>query len=236
MIAFAVMCLAVAAGAAIQSTIGFGFALVAVPVLALVEPGSVPVAVLVLSLPMTIGMAVHERAHADRSGFAWLIAGRVIGTAVGVWVLSEVSSDGFSLVIGIALVLAVAGSVWGVDVEPTPVTNLTAGTLSGAMGTTSAIGGPALAVLYQRRPGPELRSTLAGVFVVGSLISLVALLAAGEVHAPELILALQLAPALVAGLLLGSLATRRLDGPWLRPAVLVFAAVAGLVIAVRGMV
>jgi uncharacterized membrane protein YfcA len=234
-IAFVVMSLAVAAGAAIQGTIGFGFALVAVPVLALLEPGSVPVAVLVLSLPMTIGMAARERAHADRSGFGWLIGGRVIGTLAGVWVLREVSPDGFSIVIGIALVLAVAGSVWGVEVEPTPVANLTAGTLSGAMGTTSAIGGPALAVLYQRRPGPELRSTLAAVFVVGSLISLGALVAAGQVHTQELILATQLAPALLAGLALGSLATRRLDGPWLRPAVLAFAGAAGVLIAVRGL-
>ena len=155
MIAFVVMSVAVAAGAAIQGTIGFGFALVAVPVLALVEPGSVPVAVLVLSLPMTIGMAARERAHADRSGFGWLIAGRVVGTLAGVWVLSEVSPDGLSIVIGIALVVAVVGSIRGVEVRPTPVANLTAGTLSGAMGTTSAIGGPALAVLYQRRPGPS---------------------------------------------------------------------------------
>ena len=41
-------------------------------------------------------------------------------------------------------------------------------------------------------------------------------------------------PALVAGLALGSLATRRIDGPWLRPAVLAFAALAGVVIALRG--
>lgn len=235
MIAFVAMSLAVAAGAAIQGAIGFGFALVAVPVLALVRPGSVPVAVLVLSLPMTIGMATRERVHADRTGFGWLVLGRLAGTAVGVVILAAVSADGLSVVVGLALLVAVAGSFGGVRVEPTPVVNVAAGAISGAMGTTSAIGGPALAVLYQRRPGPELRSTLAAVFVVGSMISLGALVAAGEVHLPELILAVQLLPALLAGLLAGGSLTRHLDGPWLRPSVLAFAAAAGVLITIRGL-
>lgn len=236
MIAFAVMSLAVASGAAIQGAIGFGFALVAVPVLALLEPGSVPVAVLVLALPMTIGMAARERAHADRAGFGWLIAGRVVGTAIGVAILTSISAEGLSVVVGIALLVAVAGSIRGIRVEPSRASNLAIGAISGAMGTTSAIGGPALAVLYQRRPGPELRSTLAAVFVIGSLISLGALLAAGEVHLEEFVLALQLLPALLLGLVVGSAVTRRLDGPWLRPAVLAFAAAAGVVITFRGLV
>jgi len=235
MIAFVVMSLAVAAGAAIQGAIGFGFALVVVPVLALLRPGSVPVAVLVLSLPMTVGMAARERVHADRTGFGWLVLGRLAGTAAGVVILAAVSTNGLSVVVGLALLVAVAGSLGGVRVEPTPVTNVAAGAISGAMGTTSAIGGPALAVLYQRRPGPELRSTLAAVFVVGSMISLGALVAAGEVHLPELILAIQLVPALLAGLLAGGSLTRHLDGPWLRPSVLAFAAAAGALITVRGL-
>ena len=136
---------------------------------------------------------------------------------------------------GFALLIAVAGSFGGIRVDPTPATNVAVGAVSGAMGTTSAIGGPALAVLYQRRPGPQLRSTLAAVFVVGSLISLGALLMAGEVRLEQLVLALQLSPALILGLVAGSVVARRLDGPLLRPAVLAFAAVAGLVIVVRGM-
>jgi uncharacterized membrane protein YfcA len=235
-IGFVAMALAVATGAAIQGAIGFGFALVAVPVLALVEPGSVPVTVLALSLPMTVGMAVRERAHADRSGFGWLIVGRVVGTAVGIAILASVSPDGVSVVIGVALLLAVAWSLRGAEVVPTPISSVAVGAVSGAMGTTSAIGGPALAVLYQRRPGPELRSTLAAVFVVGSLISLAALIAAGEVHVGELVLAAALLPALVGGLVLGGIVSRRLDGPWLRPAVLAFAAAAGALIVGRGLV
>jgi uncharacterized membrane protein YfcA len=233
--AFLAMSAAVAAGAAIQGAVGFGFALVAVPVLALLEPGSVPVTILVLALPMTIGMAARERAHADRSGFLWLIAGRIVGAAIGVAVLRAVSGDGFAVVVGLGLVAAVVASASGIRVEPTTASRVAVGTISGAMGTVTAIGGPALAVLYQRRPGPELRSTLAAVFVVGSLISLGALIAADEVHVPDLILAAQLLPALAVGLVTGGALSRRLDGPWLRPAVLSFAGAAGLAIAIGGL-
>ena len=71
---------------------------------------------------------------------------------------------------------------------------------------------------------------------MGSLISLGALVAAGQVHRDELVLALLLHPALAGGSVLGVVAARRIDGPWLRPGVLAFAAVAGVAIAIRGLV
>ncbi len=62
MIAFAVMAAAVIVGASVQRTIGFGFALVVVPALELLRPGSVPVTVLCLAFPMNVGLYFLERA------------------------------------------------------------------------------------------------------------------------------------------------------------------------------
>ena len=133
------------------------------------------------------------------------------------------------------IVLAAVLSAVGFPIDPSPVRNFGAGVVSGVMGTTSSIGGPALAVVYQRRPGPELRSTLALSFVVGLLMSIGALLVAGRVHRWNIGLALGLIPALLSGLLVGGGVSKRLDQRWLRPAVLAFAAVAGVVIVIRGL-
>ena len=236
MIAFAAMAAAVAVGAAVQRTIGFGFALIAVPALELLRPGSVPVTVLCLAFPMTVGMAIGERAHVDGRGFGWILAGRLGGTAAGLAILTTLPSDALSAALGGLIVLAVVLTIAGLDVEPTPPVAAGAGFLSGVMGTASAIGGPALAVVYQRRPGPELRSTLAALFVVGSVVSFAALLAVGQVDGADVMLAVQLVPALLAGLAIGPAVARRLDAGWLRPAVLAFAAIGGIVIVVRGMV
>jgi uncharacterized membrane protein YfcA len=90
-------------------------------------------------------------------------------------------------------------------------------------------------VVYQRRSGPELRSTLALSFVVGLLLSLAALGVAGEVHTWQGVLALWLVPAMVAGLVLSRVLAARLERRWLRPAVLTFAAVAGMAAIVDGL-
>ena len=56
----AVLAVAVAAGAVIQGSIGFGYALVAVPAMVLLLPWAVPVTPLFLALPMTLLMSVRN--------------------------------------------------------------------------------------------------------------------------------------------------------------------------------
>ena len=104
------------------------------------------------------------------------------------------------------------------------------GHTSGVVGTVAALGGTPLALVYQDRSGAELRSTLAISFVVGIAMSLVGLGLAGQVEGRQVILALHLLPCMLVGLWV----VERLDERWLRPAVLTFAAAAGLVIILLG--
>jgi hypothetical protein len=233
-IALVGLLVASAVGGVIQGAIGFGFALVAVPTIALVEPDAIPVTVMLMAVPMTIVMALRERAHIDVGGFATIMVGRVVGIAGGVLLLELVPESGLTVLVGVMILLGVALSVGGLDIEPQRWVNVGAGVLSGVMGTTSAIGGPALAVVYQRRPGPELRSTLALSYLAGIVIAVGALAAVGRVEGWHVWLALELVPALLLGLWLSFRLASVLDRGWLRPAVLAFAAVSGVVIVVRG--
>jgi uncharacterized membrane protein YfcA len=231
----AALLLASAAGGAIQGVIGFGFALVAVPALALMEPHAVPVTVMLMALPMTVVMALRERHHIDGRGFAAIMVGRVLGIAGGVALLSVVRAGSLSVLVGVMILLGVVLSVLGLDIVPTPWVNVGAGVLSGVMGTTSAIGGPALAVVYQRRPGPELRSTLALSYLAGIVLAIGALAAIGKVHRWHVVLAIELVPGLLAGLWLSFRLAKALDHRWLRQTVLSLAAISGAVIIVRGL-
>ncbi len=226
--------LAAAGGGAVQGSIGFGFALVVVPALALVHPEAVPATVFFLVAPLTIYMAVRERSHIDRRGFLSIVTGRVFGTALGATLLVAVPASSISVLLGVMIVVAVALSLVGLDIAPTPPVAFGAGFLSGVTGTTSAVGGPALAVVYQRRPGPELRSTLALAFMVGLVMSLVAVGAVGRVHMWHGVLALEMLPGLLLGLWASRHVARALDRGWLRPILLAFAGAAGLYIVIRG--
>ena len=68
----AIISLAVVIGAVIQGSIGFGYALVAVPAMVLLLPWAVPVTPLFLALPMTLLMSAREWRSIDLSGF-WCI-------------------------------------------------------------------------------------------------------------------------------------------------------------------
>jgi len=224
-------------GTVVQGTLGFGLALVVVPVAAVVAPEALPAAVIVLVLPLSFWLAFRERRSVDLSGLLYLIGGRLVGTVLGVALLVAVPTAYLSVLFGgLVVVAAIASAVSGPNLAVNRATQSAGGVASGIMGTAAGIGGPPLVLVYQCRSGAEIRGTLAVVFSVGGVISLLALVPAGRVAAEHLILALVLLPALVLGLLVAARLTKAVARtPWLRPAVLLFAALSGVVAALQAL-
>lgn len=230
----AVLAVAVAAGAVIQGSIGFGYALVAVPAMVLLLPWAVPVTPLFLALPMTLLMSAREWRSIDLGGFALITGGRLLGTVAGVSLLVLAPKGYLSVLTGLLILAAALGSFLAPTVRVTDGTRFAGGVASGVVGTVAALGGTPLALVYQNRSGAELRSTLAISFVVGTAMSLVGLALAGEVEGRHVVLALELLPGMLIGLMISRWVVERLDERWLRPAVLTFAAGAGVVIVLLG--
>jgi uncharacterized protein len=230
----AVALAAVMAGAFVQGSVGFGVNILAAPVLALLEPDALPATLILVALPLAFGMLVREHSAIDWDGLRWLVLGRLPGTAVGALVVATLPADTLAAVIGLLVVLAVAMSALAPPLPVTRTSALAVGATSGAMGTASSIGGPPPALLYQHHPGPVLRSTTAALFVVGTILSALALAVAGEATTDQLRLAVELTPAVAGGLLLSRLLSPHIDAGWLRPAVLVVAGVAGTATFLRG--
>jgi uncharacterized membrane protein YfcA len=229
-----ILSFAVAIGAVIQGSIGFGYALVGVPALVLLLPWSVPVTPLLLALPMTVLMSATEWHSIDFGGFFLITAGRLLGTIAGVALLVFVPGGSLSTLIGLLVLAAALASFLKPSFEIGNSTRLTGGIASGVVSTVAALGGTPLALIYQDRSGAELRSTLSISFVVGIAMSLVGLGLAGKVEWRHFVLALELLPGLLVGLLASRWVVKRLDERWLRPAVLTFAAVAGVAIILLG--
>ena len=226
---------AAAAGAVVQGTIGFGYALVVVPTLLLVAPATIPATPLVVALPMVVVLAVKDREHLDVAGFTRLTAGRIPGTALGAWILTVVGTRVIGGAAGTLLMLAVAASVVRGVTRTSHRLEVAAGFFSGVAGTVGAVGGPYLGLAYADRPGPVLRATVSAAFAVGVVISLVAIAAAGSLGGPAARLGVAMIPATFAGLWVGRRLAGRLDGRWLRPAVNGFAGAAGLFALLRAL-
>ena len=116
-VGFLAIFLAVFVGALVQGAIGFGLNLVAVPVIAVYQPAVLPAAPIIFALPMTLGSALRERAHIDSSAVFWTTMGRLPGVVLGAWVVSILTPEALSLVIGGIVVLAVLMSVASIRIS-----------------------------------------------------------------------------------------------------------------------
>ena len=158
----------------------------------------------------------------------YLLSGRFVVTFGGVGLLWVVLEESLSVLFGILILVAVIASVVSPEIPLRNRTRVAQGVASGIMGTAAGIGGPPLALIYQSHSGPQVRATLAVAFSLGTAISLLVLAIAGRVGTEQLLLALELLPALLVGLWGARLVVGRLTGDWLRPAILPFAAVSEL--------
>ena len=233
---FLIASLIVAIGSALQSSVGFGFALMSAPILAFVEPRLVPGPLILAVTLLLVLTAVRERQSMDLTGIGWVLFGRVPGTVLAIVALDAMSQQGITIGLGVLVLLAVAISLLRVKLPRTPPLLMAAGLVSGLMGTSSGLGGPAVAVLYQHEPGDRVRSTLAGYFLIGAVMSLLALAYAGRMGRAEATLSVGLLPGIVVGFLSSKRSSAWLDRGHTRTAVLVVAAMAGIASIARGFV
>jgi uncharacterized membrane protein YfcA len=225
--------LVVAFAGFVQGSTGVGFALIVAPILGLVAPAMLPVAVLVLMLPLNVYVAWRERTALDLRNGAWITAGRFAGTFGGLWVLVMLSASHLNLLIGVSTIAAAAATLAMPSFKPSRSVYVAAGLVTGVTETATGIGGPPLALVYQHHPVAVMRSTIALCFLVGEVISLGFLWHAGRVGAPQLVDATLLLPALALGALLSQLIHHRIDGRMLRAFVMVFSIVSGVVLIAR---
>ncbi|WP_320777843.1 sulfite exporter TauE/SafE family protein [Streptomyces sp. CRN 30] len=230
---FVLLSLTVVVGALLQVSVGFGLGMIAAPVFSLVDPALAPTVVLMLATGVTALVLVREGGRADLRGCGWALLGRVPGVAAGALLVAVLPARYLALLIAGVVLVGVAASVAGFVPRQRRSAVLLAGMASGVMGTATSIGGPPMAMVWQRLSGPELRATMSAFFLVGSLMSLAALTAAGTVGAHTLRHSALLAPAAVAGVLLARPLTRRLDVRRTRTAATALAVAGASVLVVR---
>ncbi|MFG3320333.1 sulfite exporter TauE/SafE family protein [Streptomyces sp. NPDC048171] len=208
---FVLLSVTVGLGALLQVSIGFGLGMIAAPVFSLVDPALAPTSVLLLATGVTAAVLVRERGRADLRGCGWALAGRLPGVLAGALLVVALPARHLALLVAAVVLAGVTVSVAGYVPRQRRSSVVLAGMASGLMGTATSIGGPPMAMVWQRLGGPELRATMSAFFLAGSLMSLAALTAADAVGAHALRGTALLTPAAVAGVLLAGPLTRRLN-------------------------
>ncbi len=200
----------------IRTALGFGEALVAVPLLALRIPidVAVPLATLV---SITVAAAVLLRDwHRVHLGSAWrLVAATFCGIPLGVWLLTGVPEPIVKAILGIVII---AFSGWCLAARRPPElqgdrTAWAFGFAAGVLGGAYGMNGPPLAVYgtLRRWTAERFRATLQGYFLPASIAGMVGYTVKGLWVPAVTGYYLFSLPVVVAAVLVGRRATRRLD-------------------------
>jgi uncharacterized protein len=227
--------LVVMVSAWVQASVGFGYALLSAPLLALITPTLVPGPIMLSSMLLSAAAAWRERASVDRAGVTWSLLGRIPGAVLAGAVLVSLTPSTLDVVFAGSVLLGVLMSVAGVRLSITTPSLLSVGFVSGIMATLSSIGGPPMAMLYQHEAGPKLRSTLNSYFALGGVVTLPVLAWAGRFGPRELVAGALLLPACGVGFWLAQHTRAFLDAGRTRSAVLTLATVSALGVALKAL-
>lgn len=229
----------VAAAALLAGTSGFGFGLVATPML-LLTGFSLPFVVtvnLLVSVATRLSVAWRLRRSIDRRRVVLLVGAAVPGLWVGSRTLGAVDEHALKLAVGVVIALAAAGLALAGRRPPRPrIRGLTvvAGFSGGLLGTTTSLIGipPALLLARRRIPARKFFADMSVYFIATAAIGLAILAGEGEFSAGGARAFLWWLPGVLVANVVGTSLGLRLPGSLFRWLTLGLAFVAGIVTAV----
>ncbi|MEU4567226.1 sulfite exporter TauE/SafE family protein [Micromonospora sp. NPDC023956] len=211
-------------GAFAQSVSGFGFALVAVPLLATaIDPRTAVVVAALTNIGLTVVAAARDRHHVRWRVTGALTAAALLGVPVGLLVLVTFPERLLSALIAV-VVLGSVVLVWsGARLHTGAVGIGAVGVLVGVLTAATGTNGPPLvAAFHSLGYDPRtFRATLAAVFSGAGLIGVAGFALAGRIDAGVLRLTLTTLPAVPLGWWWGNLVFDRLPPLVFRRIVLV---------------
>lgn len=203
----------------IRSALGFGEALVAVPLLALRLPVEVaaPLAVLV-SITIAAIIIAQDWRHIHVRSTVWLVLPTFFGIPLGLWLLIHGNQELVKAILGLLLIAFSAYCLWGqsrVELKSDNCVWLVGcGFLAGVLGGAYGMNGPPLAIYgSMRRWSPQhFRATLQGYFLPASVVGMTGYWLYGLWVRDVTYYFLLSLPAILAAIILGRVMNRRLNG------------------------
>jgi len=213
LVGFVVLVVLVASTA--QTLVGFGFALIAVPLFVAVLDVRDAVAVTaLLALPNSALVARHAWRHVPWRTVSWIFAGSLAGMPVGLAVLLFAPEDALRLAVGASTIVMTVALASGLEFGNGGLgSELGVGLVSGVLNTSTSMNGPPVVLYLQGigHPPQSFRGGLSVFFVATGVISLAAFAATGIVSWLAVGLAVAAAPGVVAGSFAGHALLKRVE-------------------------
>ncbi|PIW59948.1 sulfite exporter TauE/SafE family protein [Shewanella sp. CG12_big_fil_rev_8_21_14_0_65_47_15] len=220
-------------GALTQSLIGFGLAVVASPLLYIVDPDLVPGPVIAMGFSISLLTLIRERGHLEFNGLQYALLGRVPGGFIGASLLLFAPQPILGLSIAAIVAVAVILSLYKFSLPVNKKTLFGAGVISGIFGNIAAIGGPPMAILLSGKDVSQFRAALSAFFIFSSTIAIVILAVTGLLEIKHVWLSLLLLPSVLLGYLVAGKLVGRVDKHKTKIATLLLCVISALVLTIK---
>ena len=194
-----------------QGLIGFGSAIIAAPLLYIIDPTLVPIPITILGFFITLLMLYREGTSFSFNGTQYALWGRIPGGIIGVYLLIAAPSSILGIAISLIVFIAVVLSVFNFSVAVNKVNLFIAGMLSGLFGQVAAIGGPPMAIILAGKEPKEFRSTLSFYFLFSTILSLIIFFFSGLLTVEHFLVSLYLLPSVILGNLCSNLLLHKIN-------------------------
>ena len=206
----------IALASVLRGVTGFGFSVVATPLLALVLPPSVAVPVSVLlQIPAGLPIFITDWADTDFRIACIMFAASLPALIPGFYILAHASADVMRLIVGLTVVVSTIFLTSGVKLNRAPRTSelLAAGAVSGLMQGAVAMSGPPVVVLFLASSWTiaRCRATLSFFFLLLAVATLIVSFLGELLTRDAGIIAIVGLPGLLIGQVLGSHIFTRID-------------------------
>lgn len=224
----------------IQGAVGFGFSLVAVPLLAIFLPLKEIVPMMVLfSLALNIIVWIKLKGHVDKRKIMVLILLGLVFIPVGILTLKFVKESYIQISVGLLVIVASLAMMkqYKIHFKNPYVAYALTGILSGVLNGATSLSGPPVILMLSNDGVDKMsfRKTLATYFMALNLFSLPMFFLGGMVTKPLLIKSLFIFPSVLIGVLLGILFGNKLNEKIFRKVTLILIFIMGIMTILSGL-
>ncbi|QIK72000.1 sulfite exporter TauE/SafE family protein [Propioniciclava coleopterorum] len=233
---FVVLLVLAFVGAAVQGYIGFGFGVIAAPVVAFLAPELIPAALIIGSIPLPFMTLAREGRSVDWRALGWIMVGTLPATLLGAWIVAAVPARVLQVIVGIVVLLVAVLPLFRIEPRRGPATLISAGAISSLGGTTASIGGPPIAIVLRNDTPSRARATMAVYFLMSTVVTLASLAAVGRLSATSWMVGLSMLPATLLGFGASILGGRRFSDTAFGAAVVGFSTLAAVILLIRAVI
>jgi uncharacterized membrane protein YfcA len=230
----------VAIASLLRGLTGFGFAIVAAPLLAIVVSPLVAVSVVtLLQIPSGLPVMVRDWSDTDfrAASISWLAGIPML--LPGLYLVSRVPPEPMRIVLGAIVVVSAISLSLGISIGRPPRLGelVGAGAVGGFLQGLAAMAGPPIIILVLASswPAARCRATLSCIFLLLGTTSVIIGLSRGIMTADDMLLSAYCAPGLLFGQWIGAYAFARLDHRKYRQISLATVAMTGILVTGKGM-